>query len=114
MKLSSVILAPLLAITALPLGLAGQGIDDVFAVHGGTGPGGCDARRQLLDSTHFPEAMALTQVALWAIKNHKTSRPARDHLSAFFGIKFHSEASGHAAKDDALLGRVTSRWMSLS
>jgi hypothetical protein len=110
MKLPLVFLAPLLAVVSTLPGLAAQSLDNVFVVHRGSGAGSCDARRQLLDNTHFPEALALTQAALSAITNYKTSRPARDHLSAFFGIKFQSQAAGSAAVDDALLGRVTGRW----
>ncbi len=106
MKLPSVVQAALLAVVSALPGVAAQSIDDVFVVHRGSGAGSCDARRQLLDKTHFPEALALTQAALSAITNYKTSRPARDQLSAFFGIKFQPESAGYAAVDDVALGTV--------
>ncbi len=107
------LLTSLLAIVStLPsqVGAAAQSIEDVFAIQRGSGTGGCDRRRPLLDSIHFPEAQALTQAALSAITNHRTSRPARDHLAAFFGVQFKSEAEGYAPVDAAHLDRVTCKW----
>jgi hypothetical protein len=92
--------------------VAAQSLDDVFTVQRGNTLGSCDNHRSVLDRVHFPEVRALTNAALSAINNHRTSRPARDHLTSFFGVKFRADA-GNAPVDEALLARVKGKWKHL-